>query len=58
MENKNSHLLYSKETSLIIKSFYKVYNQFGFGFENNVYKNIILTGPATFVFQGTIDIES
>ncbi len=26
--------------------------------ENNVYKNIILTGPATFVFQGTIDIES
>ena len=26
--------------------------------ENNSYKNIILTGPATFVFKGTIDIES
>ncbi len=32
-------LPYSQETSLIIKSFYSVYNQLGFGFSSDIYKN-------------------
>lgn len=31
--------------------------QIDFETENNVYKNIVLTGPATFVFKGTITLD-
>ncbi len=35
-------LPYSKETSFVIKSFYAVYNQLGFGFETGIYKNALI----------------
>jgi len=35
------NLPYSQETSQIIKSFYTVYNQLGFGFDTIVYKSAI-----------------
>ncbi len=39
MEKENTNLPYSKETGQIIKIYYKIYNKFGYGFENEVYKN-------------------
>ncbi len=39
MKQENTKLPYSKTTGQIIKSFYTVYNQFGYGFENDVYIN-------------------
>jgi GxxExxY protein len=38
-KKENQDLPYSKETGLIIKCFYKIYNNFGYGFINKVYKN-------------------
>ena len=39
MEKNKTNLLYSKETEIIIHSFYKVYNTLGYGFLEKVYEN-------------------
>lgn len=39
MEKNKTNLLYSKETDIIIHSFYKVYNTLGYGFLEKVYEN-------------------
>ena len=42
MEKNKTNLLYSKETDIIIHSFYKVYNTLGYGFLEKVYENSLL----------------
>ena len=42
MEKNKTNLLYSKETEIIIHSFYKVYNTLGYGFLEKVYENSLL----------------
>jgi len=42
MEKNKINLLYSKETDIIINSFYKVYNTLGYGFLEKVYENSLL----------------
>lgn len=39
LEKGKNNLSNSKATGLIIKSFYSVYNQLGFGFSTGIYKN-------------------
>lgn len=36
------HLLHQDLTSLIIKTFYEVYNELGYGFIEKVYQNALL----------------
>lgn len=36
------HLLHNELTSLILKTYYEVYNELGFGFLEKVYQNALL----------------
>ena len=39
---KNKMLLYEDKTDLIIRCFYKVYNNLGYGFLEKVYENALI----------------
>ena len=36
------HLLHNELTSLILKTFYDVYNELGYGFLEKVYQNVLI----------------
>jgi GxxExxY protein len=36
------HLLYNELTSLILKTYYEVYNELGYGFLEKIYQNALL----------------
>ena len=52
-------LPFSKETSLIIKSFYSIYNRLGFGFKSDVYKKafVIELSNNNIQFQSELPVE-
>ena len=41
MENSNSNYKFGEISNKIIQAFYQVYNEFGFGFEKEIYLNCL-----------------